>query len=271
VQMALNNAVNQAKLSLADLRFKTEIDPLIKVHSNRPLTELDRKASEMLSPEIQKAKRLIGRLDPDFAKAQTNVPPNQWLEDKRQQNQSQFDLLAEQARAKYLMTSPARSARIGAKGVDPNNLMSQAAGYRAPASGIGTSAHKFGSDDQKPVWGQGHGDAPPPSGFPSRGADGFPSRGAGGGFPSGGAGGFPSGGAGGGFPSNPPGGSPSGGAGGFPSKEPVEDFPAIPQEDFPAEELVEMEMEVIHIREETDRWVLLHHILISGGTWIKSI
>jgi hypothetical protein len=66
VQIALNSAVDQAKFSLSNLKFKTEIDPLKRLYSARPLSEFDKKAAEMLHPEIQKAKRIIGRLDPNF-------------------------------------------------------------------------------------------------------------------------------------------------------------------------------------------------------------
>jgi hypothetical protein len=97
----LNSAVDQAKFSLSDLKFKTEIDPLKRLYSARPLSELDKKAAEMLHPEIQKAKRIIGRLDPNFTIGSDNKSgatghPIQW--GKRQESQSEFDLLAKHAR-----------------------------------------------------------------------------------------------------------------------------------------------------------------------------
>jgi hypothetical protein len=59
-----------------------------------------------------------------------------------------------------MMTSPARSARIGATDVNPGDLMSQASGYRAPTSGYDTSASKFSFAEHKADMGrqnEGHG------------------------------------------------------------------------------------------------------------------
>jgi hypothetical protein len=97
------------------------------------LSELDKKVAEMLHPEIQKTKRIIGRLEPNFIddNGRGLVQSVDLGCGRRKESQNEFDYMAKDARSKMgMMTSPARSARLGTTDVDPGDLMSQASGLR---------------------------------------------------------------------------------------------------------------------------------------------
>jgi hypothetical protein len=85
--------------------LKTEIDPLKRIYSTRPLSELDKKAVDMLHPEIQKARRIVNQLEPNFihdSKMNPSVGLGLVQSDdlgygRRKESQKEFDYMAKGA------------------------------------------------------------------------------------------------------------------------------------------------------------------------------